>query len=87
MASSTAPNSLSRYATPRQAGQDPWNESDNRDFCNSFWGATDAGVNILFARMRFAAKSTDELRNYWRERSVVARLHVFAFRSDTASGP
>ncbi|KAH8830793.1 SH3 domain-containing protein [Flagelloscypha sp. PMI_526] len=71
MTSASSSTSLTRYAAPRQASQDPWNESMNRDFCNSFWGATDAGVNVLFARMRFAAKTTDELRNYWRERSLI----------------
>lgn len=60
--------SLSRYATAKSPGVDLYNGSTSRDFCNSFWGVGDAGVNILFARMRGAARTTDELRNFWKER-------------------
>ncbi|KAL0955639.1 hypothetical protein HGRIS_001872 [Hohenbuehelia grisea] len=41
------------------------------DFCNAFWGPGDAGVDVLFARMRGAQRTVDELRNYWKERSVI----------------
>ncbi|KAJ7099342.1 SH3 domain-containing protein [Mycena belliarum] len=63
--------SLSRYATARSPGVDLYNGSTSRDFCNSFWGVGDAGVNILFARMRGAARTTDELRNFWKERAAI----------------
>jgi len=38
------------------------------DFCNAFWGIGDGGVDVLFARMRGAARTIEELRNYWKER-------------------
>lgn len=60
--------SLARYATPRAPDGDIFNGSTSRDYCNSFWGIGDAGPNIMFARMRGASKTTDELRNYWNER-------------------
>ncbi|KAG2142259.1 uncharacterized protein EDB93DRAFT_1158144 [Suillus bovinus] len=41
------------------------------DFCNSFWGVDDGGVNVLFARMRGAARTMEELRNFWKERSAI----------------
>ncbi|KAJ7645940.1 SH3 domain-containing protein [Mycena polygramma] len=63
--------SLSRYATARSPGVDLYSGSTSRDFCNSFWGVGDAGVNILFARMRGAARTTDELRNFWKERAAI----------------
>ncbi|KAJ6534033.1 hypothetical protein DFH09DRAFT_123598 [Mycena vulgaris] len=63
--------SLSRYATAKSPGVDLYNGSTSRDFCNSFWGMGDAGVNILFARMRGAARTTDELRNFWKERAAI----------------
>ncbi|KAK0448916.1 uncharacterized protein EV420DRAFT_1647194 [Desarmillaria tabescens] len=63
--------SLSRYAMARSPGDDIYNGSVSRDFCNSFWGPNEAGVNVLCARMRGAERTTDELRNFWKERSVL----------------
>ncbi|KAF9478111.1 hypothetical protein BDN70DRAFT_880370 [Pholiota conissans] len=63
--------SLARYATPRPPDVDIFNGSTSRDYCNSFWGIGDAGPNIMFARMRGASKTTDELRNFWNERCVI----------------
>ncbi|KAJ7188987.1 SH3 domain-containing protein [Mycena filopes] len=63
--------SLSRYAIAKSPGVDLFNGSTSRDFCNSFWGTGDNGVNILFARMSGAARTTDELRNYWKERAAI----------------
>ncbi|KAK0212164.1 hypothetical protein DFS33DRAFT_1249486 [Desarmillaria ectypa] len=63
--------SLSRYAMARSPGDDIYNGSTSRDFCNSFWGPDEAGVNVLCARMRGAERTTDELRNFWKERSVL----------------
>ncbi|KAF6761196.1 SH3 domain-containing protein [Ephemerocybe angulata] len=66
-----ATSSLSRYASPRGQGSDPFNGSRSREFCNSFWGPGDEGPNILFKRMRNASKTTDELVNFWNERSLI----------------
>ncbi|KAJ6497415.1 SH3 domain-containing protein [Mycena sanguinolenta] len=63
--------SLSRHAIAKSPGVDLYNGSTSRDFCNSFWGVGDAGVNILFARMRGATRTTDELRNFWKERAAI----------------
>ncbi|KAF7289213.1 SH3-domain-containing protein [Mycena indigotica] len=64
-------SSLARYAVAKSPGVDLYNGSTSRDFCNSFWGVGDAGVNILFARMRGAVRTTDELRNFWKERAII----------------
>ncbi|KAH6910412.1 SH3 domain-containing protein [Coprinopsis sp. MPI-PUGE-AT-0042] len=69
--------SLSRYATARTADQDPFNGSQSRDYCNSFWGTGDDGPNILFARMRGASKTTDELVNFWNERALIEEEYAF----------
>lgn len=65
-------SSLAKYAVAKSPGNDPYNGSTARDFCNSFWGEGEAGVNILFARLRGAARTTDDLRNFWKERCVHA---------------
>ncbi|KAL5531880.1 HOF1 [Sanghuangporus sanghuang] len=59
--------SLSRYA--RANSPDLSNRS--LDFCNAFWGAGDAGVDVLFARMRGAARTIEELRMFWKERAAI----------------
>ncbi|KIK60765.1 hypothetical protein GYMLUDRAFT_43373 [Collybiopsis luxurians FD-317 M1] len=64
-------SSLSKYATAKSPGIDLYNGSTSRDFCNSFWGEGDAGVNVLFARMRGAMRTTDSLRNFWKERAAI----------------
>lgn len=56
--------SLSKYI---RAGS-PANIGRSTDFCNSFWGAGDGGVDVLFARMRGAMRTMEELKNYWKER-------------------
>ncbi|KAF4574500.1 hypothetical protein AB1N83_006750 [Pleurotus pulmonarius] len=58
--------SLSRYARSNSPIQ-----QKSTDFCNAFWGMGDGGVDVLFARMRGAQRSMDELRNYWKERALV----------------
>ncbi|KAL1745761.1 hypothetical protein HDZ31DRAFT_35741 [Schizophyllum fasciatum] len=59
--------SLSKYA---RSGSPIIVEQDRAlDFCNAFWGLGDGGVDVLFARMRGAARTTDELRNFWKERA------------------
>jgi hypothetical protein len=60
--------SLAKYA--RANSPDLSNRS--LDFCNAFWGISDGGVDVLFARMRGAARTVGELRNYWKERCVLA---------------
>ncbi|KZT22466.1 hypothetical protein NEOLEDRAFT_1119526 [Neolentinus lepideus HHB14362 ss-1] len=51
------------------------NETDlsqpSLDFCNAFWGAGDGGVDVLFARMRGAARTMEELRSFWKERAAI----------------
>jgi len=64
-------SSLSRYAPARAPDADPFHGSPLRDYCNSFWGPGDDGPNVLFARMRGACKTTDELVNFWNERSLI----------------
>ncbi|KAG8920792.1 hypothetical protein FRC02_000696, partial [Tulasnella sp. 418] len=58
--------SLSKYyhETP-----DP--DQSSLDFCNSFWGLNDVGVEVLLARMRGAARTMDELRGFWKERIAI----------------
>jgi hypothetical protein len=56
--------SLSKYA--RDGSPDPTARS--LDFCNAFWGPADAGVDVLFARMRGSSRTMEELRNFWKER-------------------
>jgi hypothetical protein len=58
--------SLSKYA--RANSPDLANRS--LDFCNAFWGISDGGVDVLFARMRGASRTVAELRAYWKERCV-----------------
>ncbi|KAJ4471517.1 SH3 domain-containing protein [Lentinula aciculospora] len=69
--SQASTSSLSKYATAKSPGVDLYNGSISRDFCNSFWGEGDAGVNVLFARMRGSARTTDDLRSFWKERSAI----------------
>lgn len=60
--------SLSKYA--RDGSPDPTPRS--LDFCNAFWGPSDTGVDVLFARMRGAARTMEELRNFWKERYLTS---------------
>jgi hypothetical protein len=56
--------SLSKYA--RDGSPDP--SARYLDFCNAFWGPNDAGVDVLFARMRGASRTMEELRSFWKDR-------------------
>ena len=40
------------------------------DFCNSFWGLDDVGVDVLFARMQSAAQTIEDLNTFWKERYI-----------------
>ncbi|KAF9222396.1 hypothetical protein BS17DRAFT_708984 [Gyrodon lividus] len=59
--------SLAKYA--RTTSPDTSNR--NLDFCNAFWGLGDGGVDVLFARMRGAARTMEELKNFWKDRSAI----------------
>ena len=68
--------SLSKYA--RDGSPDP--SARYLDYCNAFWGPNDAGVDVLFARMRGAARTMEELRTFWKERYPgFAFLVIFLF--------
>ncbi|KAG8926430.1 hypothetical protein FRC00_002916 [Tulasnella sp. 408] len=41
------------------------------DFCNSFWGGGDRGVEVLFDRMHGAARTMEEVQGFWRERIAI----------------
>lgn len=56
--------SLSQFA---RTGS-PTAQRGSIDFCNSFWGFKDQGFDVLSRRMRGAIHTTEELRNYWKER-------------------
>ncbi|KAF8885969.1 hypothetical protein BD779DRAFT_1646363 [Infundibulicybe gibba] len=58
--------SLSKYARASSPGV----QNHSLDFCNAFWGHGDGGVDVLFARMRGAARTMEELKNFWKERRV-----------------
>jgi len=58
--------SLAKYAR----ASSPVLQDRNLDFCNAFWGIADGGVEVLFARMRGATRTIEELKNFWKERSV-----------------
>ena len=56
--------SLARFARANS----PEFANRSLDFCNAFWGAGDGGVDVMFARMRGATRTIDELRGFWKER-------------------
>ncbi|KAF8161378.1 hypothetical protein B0H34DRAFT_653929 [Crassisporium funariophilum] len=59
--------SLSKYARINS----PILQNRSLDFCNSFWGLGDGGVDVLFARMRGATRTMEELKNFWKERAAI----------------
>ncbi|KAF8633413.1 hypothetical protein AX17_004584 [Amanita inopinata Kibby_2008] len=59
--------SLSKYARAHS----PIPQNRSLDFCNAFWSIGDGGVDVLFARMRGAARTMEELRNFWKERAII----------------
>ncbi|KJA28834.1 hypothetical protein HYPSUDRAFT_621926 [Hypholoma sublateritium FD-334 SS-4] len=60
--------SLSKFA---RANSPVLQNNRSLDFCNSFWGHGDGGVDVLFARMRGAARTMEELRMFWKERAAI----------------
>ena len=74
--------SLAKYARTTSPDTSP----RSLDFCNAFWGLGDGGVDVLFARMRGAARTMEELRNFWKERYVArARLVPLSLRCALAA--
>ncbi|KAG6332130.1 hypothetical protein ID866_6960 [Astraeus odoratus] len=66
--------SLAKYARSPSTGPDDYvgaNGVRSLDFCNAFWGVGDAGVDVLFARMRGAGRTMEELKNFWKERAAI----------------
>ncbi|OBZ69920.1 Cell division control protein 15 [Grifola frondosa] len=70
--SGASTTSLSKYA--RAGSPDFANRS--LDFCNAFWGLGDGGVDVLFARMRGATRTMEELRNFWKERASIEEQYA-----------
>ncbi|KZT69660.1 hypothetical protein DAEQUDRAFT_765251 [Daedalea quercina L-15889] len=64
--------SLSKYARANS----PDFSSRTLDFCNAFWGLGDGGVDVLFARMRGAARTMEELRAFWKERASIEEQYA-----------
>ncbi|KAG8878330.1 hypothetical protein FRB98_006278 [Tulasnella sp. 332] len=62
----TSTTSLSRFYHEL-----PEADHSSLDFCNSFWGPNDCGVDVLFARMRGASRTMEELRAFWKERVAI----------------
>ncbi|KAJ7052329.1 SH3 domain-containing protein [Mycena amicta] len=62
---------IARYAPAKSPDIDPYNGSPSRDWCNCFWGVGDAGVNVLFARIRGSMQSMRELEGFWKERAAI----------------
>jgi hypothetical protein len=58
--------SLSKYAHINS----PDLTNRSLDFCNAFWGVGDSGVDVLFARMRGASRTIEELKTFWKDRWV-----------------
>ncbi|KAF9529776.1 hypothetical protein CPB83DRAFT_789607 [Crepidotus variabilis] len=63
----TSTTSLSKYARQNS----PMMQNRSLDFCNSFWGLGDGGVDVLFARMRGASRTMEELKTFWKERASI----------------
>ncbi|KAF8588853.1 hypothetical protein K439DRAFT_1613201 [Ramaria rubella] len=61
--------SLSQYARIPNNEEDLANRS--LDFCNAFWGLADGGYDVLTTRIRGAARTTEELRAFWKERAAI----------------
>ena len=74
--------SLSRYAR----ASSPSFQNKSLDFCNAFWGIGDVGVDVLFARMRGAARTMEELKNFWKERCADVLTLCYILRLLETSG-
>ncbi|KAF7325467.1 SH3-domain-containing protein [Mycena kentingensis (nom. inval.)] len=67
---------VARYAAAKSPDIDIYNGSTSRDFCNCFWGVGDAGVNVLFARVRGGMQSMRELQDFWNERAIIEEQYA-----------
>ena len=74
---SQSTTSLARFynssASAANGGRAPGDENLNDpklDFCNAFWGVDQKGYDVVMARLRGAGRTIDELRAFWKERSV-----------------
>ncbi|KAF7320507.1 hypothetical protein HMN09_00134300 [Mycena chlorophos] len=73
------PLSSNAYPTPPSSSSSSTSSSTSSssqhqqiDFCNAFWGSSPpGGVPVLFARLRGAIKSTDEIRRFWEARAGI----------------
>lgn len=66
--------SLGKYTRSASTAPDEYvtsNGARSLDFCNAFWGLGDGGVDVLFARMRGASRTMEELKNFWKERAAI----------------
>ncbi|KAF8466521.1 hypothetical protein JB92DRAFT_3061254 [Gautieria morchelliformis] len=61
--------SLSKYA--RVQGTEEGLANRSLEFCNAFWGIADGGYDVLLTRIRGAARTTEELRAFWKERASI----------------
>lgn len=52
------------YGTGTAGGGEP----QDLDYCNAFWGANDAGYEVLMARLRASGRTTEDLKAFWKER-------------------
>ncbi|KAH8102219.1 hypothetical protein BXZ70DRAFT_930962 [Cristinia sonorae] len=64
--------SLSRFARAQPLDA----PGETLDFCNAFWGPGDGGVEVLFARMRGASRTIEELRDFLRERASIEEQYA-----------
>ena len=67
--------SLSKYARSQATEEGLANRS--LDFCNAFWGIADGGYDVLLTRVRGAARTTEELRAFWKERYEMSLTGLF----------
>lgn len=78
---SQSTTSLSRFYNSsaanggRPAGAEDTNDP-RLDFCNSFWGVDNRGYDVVMARLRGAGRTIDELKAFWKERSVLHSLQM-----------
>ncbi|KAJ7595938.1 hypothetical protein C8J56DRAFT_1043041 [Mycena floridula] len=61
----SSPYDPSRPGQPRAPAASPL------DFANAFWGGSTSGPSVLFARLRGAIRTVEELRAFWKERAQI----------------
>ena len=73
--------SLSKYA---RGPPDEGLSNRSLDFCNAFWGVADGGYDVLLTRIRGAARTTEELRAFWKERYAMGATTFYSFIDTTS---